>query len=74
MTLFWAQTFVTFLGLYTGLGVLFAFYFVIAGARRIDPAAVGMPVQARAIIFPASVLLWPYLAIKVIRAEEPPVQ
>lgn len=62
-----ALSIVTALSLYALAGVLFAIYFVIAGAGRIDSAARGARLGFRAFIFPGSVALWPILLIKCIR-------
>lgn len=52
------------LGVYLLIGVLFAAVFVIAGASRIDPAAVGAGVRFRVLLLPGSAMLWPVLAYK----------
>jgi len=67
-----AEIFVTCLGLYGAVGLVFALMFVTFGARRIDPDAVGMPIRARLIIFPGAVGLWPLLLIKVIAGRPAP--
>jgi len=67
-----AEFFVTCLGLYAAIGVVFALMFVTFGARRIDPNAVAMSLRARLIIFPGAVGLWPLLLVKVIAGRPAP--
>lgn len=61
-------------GAYAGLGALFAAWFVTAGAARLDPAARGLPLQARLILWPGAVALWPLLAWKQAKSLGPPLQ
>jgi hypothetical protein len=49
------------LAAYGAIGVLFAVPFVLLGAARIDPNAQGATTGFRALIFPGSVALWPWL-------------
>ncbi|MEO0983702.1 MAG: hypothetical protein AAFX03_13735 [Pseudomonadota bacterium] len=60
-------------GAYLGVGLLFAVVFVFALAGRIDPAAQAMPLQARLIILPGVMLLWPLMLMKTFAQKEPPV-
>jgi hypothetical protein len=48
---------------YAVVGAAFAVAFVTVGAGRLDPAARGASPWFRLIILPASVALWPVLAI-----------
>ena len=73
MSIALAETIVSTLAIYFGVGALVALFVVTIGAARIDPAAKGMPVQARAIIFPGAAILWPLMAWKLITQTEPPV-
>ncbi|MEM8921500.1 MAG: hypothetical protein AAGB25_09015 [Pseudomonadota bacterium] len=73
MTLALAEMLTTILGVHFGLGALFALVFVIWGAPRIDEAAKGMPVQARMIIFPAAMILWPLMLVKTLTKSGPPL-
>ena len=63
---------VTGLGIYAGLGLLFAVAFVIRGAARIDPAAVGGSWGFRLAILPGVVALWPLLARRWAGGMPPP--
>ncbi len=64
---------VTILGLYAAIGLLVGLIVVTVGASRMDPAAKGMPLQARAIILPGAAVLWPLMLIKLFTQKEPPV-
>ena len=50
------------LGVYLAVGFLFASAFVIRGAQRIDPQAVGGSWGFRLAILPAAAAFWPLLA------------
>lgn len=69
-----AEMLVMALGIYFGLGFLLAALFVFLGAGKVDPAAKTMPFQARLIILPGTMLLWPLMAIKWATQKEPPLQ
>ena len=67
--------FVRLLGLYAGLGVLFALAFVRRGVERLDPGAHGATLGFRLIILPASIALWPLLLGRWVRgASGPPLE
>ncbi len=59
-------------GVYLGIGLLFGIAFVIRGAQRIDPQAVGGSWGFRLAILPATAALWPLLARRWIRGASPP--
>ncbi|MEO1027561.1 MAG: hypothetical protein AAFX02_00755 [Pseudomonadota bacterium] len=69
-----AEMLVLALGIYFGIGFLIAALFVFLGAGKIDPAAKTMPLQARMIILPGTMLLWPLMAAKWATQKEPPLQ
>ena len=58
--------------IYLGLGVAFALPFVLVGAARIDPRAVGGSWGFRLAILPATVALWPLLARRWLKGSPPP--
>lgn len=62
------------LELYAGLGALFALAFVLRGAARIDRNARGATWGFRALIFPGSAALWPWLLVRWIQAGEERVE
>ncbi len=68
-----AQMLVLMLGLYFGIGFIFACLFVIFGVGRIDPAARTMPIRARLLILPGAAFLWPFMAFKWATQTEPPL-
>ena len=67
-----AEGFVTALGLYLALGVVFAVAFVAAGARRLDPQAAKGSLGFKLLILPGAVLLWPILLRRWIGATGKP--
>lgn len=69
-----AQFFVAAVAAYVALGLLFAVAFVTAGVGRIDPSAGHAPVGFRLLIVPGTVALWPLLAIRWIRRQQPPTE
>ncbi|MEM7767203.1 MAG: hypothetical protein AAF253_06905 [Pseudomonadota bacterium] len=73
MTIAAAETLVTLLAAYAAIGALVALITVTIGAARIDPGARGMPLQARLLIFPGALLLWPLMLAKLITQKAPPV-
>ena len=68
-----ATVIVTIFGIYLAIGVLVAVVFVIFGAAQIDPGAKGMPPQARILIFPGVMGLWPIMLAKFFTQKAPPV-
>lgn len=56
------------LGVYLGVGVVFAIAFVLRGVGRIDTAATGAPLGFRLLIIPGSAALWPLLLRRWIAA------
>ena len=74
MSLELANMLVLGLGSYAAIGLLFGLAFGFFGAGKIDPAAKTMPIGARLIILPATMLLWPLMAVKWVTQKEPPLQ
>ncbi len=68
-----ASLIVSLAGIYLAIGAVFALGFVTLGVSRIDPGAKGMAVQARAIIFPGVMGLWPLMLVKLFTQKAPPV-
>ena len=66
------ETTLLVLGIYLAVGVLFAIPFVLKGAMRIDPSAVGASIGLRLLLIPASVVFWPLLAKRWLGGTEPP--
>ncbi len=70
-----AEGLVTALGVYLGLGLLFAVPFVWVGAGRVDSNAAGGTLGFRLLILPGSILLWPLLLRRWIGATgAPPIE
>ena len=56
-----AEWFVNLLGVYTGIGLLFAIAFLTMGISQIDPVSKGSGIGFRLIILPGVAALWPVL-------------
>jgi len=54
---------------YTAIGLLFALPFAARWAGRLDPVATKGTWGFRLFLIPGAVLLWPWLALKVVRAR-----
>ena len=52
---------------YTLLGIIFAIYFVRGGVDLIDNVAQNARLGFRFVIFPGSVMLWPYLLWRCVK-------
>jgi hypothetical protein len=61
-------------GIYLACGVLFAIPFVLAGVRRIDPAAHDAGWGFRLIVLPGVVAFWPLLAARWVKGAPPPTE
>ena len=68
-----AEAFLTLLGIYAAIGLVFAIAFVTFGAGKVDPAARTMPVRVRLLIIPGALLLWPVMAFRWATKTAPPV-
>ncbi len=53
---------VIMVGIYLGLGLLFALFFVTKGAGKIDPTAKAGTIGFRLLIIPGVIAFWPLLA------------
>jgi len=62
--------FLTFLGFYTLMGFVFAIYFFIAGARRLDPLIKKSSFWVRLLLVPGAIGLWWVLLIKIIKSKK----
>ncbi len=70
-----ANLIVSGLKLYALLGLCVGLAYLFGGAGKIDKAAVGkgMPLQARLLVFPGVVGLWPLMLKKLLMQKDPPV-
>jgi hypothetical protein len=59
-------------GVYLALGFLFAIPFVIKGVQKIDHGAEGGSIGFRIIIIPGTMVFWPFLLKKWIKALKHP--
>lgn len=55
--------------LYLTLGLAFAFPFALGWAGRLDPVARGGSPGFRLLLLPGATLLWPWLAVRVMRSR-----
>ncbi len=53
---------------YVVCGLVAAAAFVLRGAQRLLPVPAPISVGARVLLFPGAFLLWPYLALRWLRA------
>jgi hypothetical protein len=56
-----AEWLINLLGVYTGIGLLFAIAFLTVGISQVDPDSKGSGVGFRLIILPGVAALWPVL-------------
>jgi hypothetical protein len=56
---------VMWIGIYAAVGTLFAVYFVVWGARHLDPGHEHSSLLARIILTPGIIALWPYLMVRM---------
>ncbi len=54
---------------YLSLGVLFACYFVISGAPKIDPLLKNSTHSIRILLLPGVILMWIFLVVKIIQKK-----
>ena len=63
-----AEVIVLALSAYLACGLLFGLAFVTAGVGRVDAAARGTSAGFRLLILPGTAALWPFLAVRWLRA------
>lgn len=61
------QVLVVAVGVYAAVGVLFAVWFVLRGAGRLDPVARSAPLRVRLLLAPGAIAVWPALVAGVRR-------
>ena len=67
--------FVYALGIYAGLGLIFAVLFVWIGVQRLDSEAQGSSTGFRLLILPGVTVFWPMFLLRWTRGTaEPPVE
>ncbi len=50
--------------LYLAIGVLYGIYFIIKGGPKIDPTLKASKFSIRYLLFPGSIICWPFLIFK----------
>ncbi len=61
--------FLTILAIYFALGLLFALYFIFAGASKVDPLLKESRWVVRLLLTPGCIAVWPLLLINLFRAK-----
>ena len=61
--------FLSFLGVYFGIGFLFGIYFIMKGAPKIDPLMADTKKKVRFLLFPGVVATWPLLINKLFKPK-----
>ena len=61
--------FLTILGIYFLLGLLFGLYFLFKGATKIDPIMADTKKKVRFLLFPGVVATWPFLIGKLFKSK-----
>jgi len=61
--------FLTILGSYFTIGLLFGLYFLFGGATRIDPLMADSKKKVRFLLFPGVVVTWPFLISKLFKSK-----
>ncbi|WP_190811359.1 hypothetical protein [Flagellimonas sp. S3867] len=61
--------FLTILGIYFSLGLLFGLYFIFLGATKVDPFMTDSKKKVRLLLFPGVVATWPFLVGKLIKPK-----
>jgi len=61
--------FLTILGVYFLIGLLFGIYFLIKGATKIDPLMTDSKKKVRFLLFPGVVATWPFLILKLFKSK-----
>ena len=57
---------------YLAIAAVFGFWFVVAGAQRLDASARGASVLTRLLWYPAASLLWPLLIVRLLGGSASP--
>lgn len=59
--------FLTALGIYFFIGILFGLYFIFSSAPKIDPLLASSKKMVRLLLMPGVVITWPILLIKLFK-------
>ncbi|GAA4885813.1 hypothetical protein GCM10023311_05780 [Flaviramulus aquimarinus] len=61
--------FLGILGIYFIIGLLFALYFIIKGATKIDPLMQDTKKRVRFLLLPGVIVTWPFLIVKLFKSK-----
>jgi hypothetical protein len=64
------DTIVSSILIYLAIGAAFAAYFMVAGARDMDPGHGESSLVARLVLLPGVVALWPYLLMRLLTGAQ----
>ncbi len=64
--------FLTFLAMYFTIGLFFGIYFLVVGAKKIDPILAASKWKVRLLLFPGAIVTWPFLLLKIITSKTAP--
>jgi len=61
--------FLTILGIYFLIGLLFGVYFLFKGATKMDPLLANSKKKVRFLLFPGVIVIWPVLISKLFKSK-----
>nr|WP_321235772.1 hypothetical protein [uncultured Psychroserpens sp.] len=61
--------FLTILGIYFTIGLLFGLYFLFIGATKIDPLMKDTKKNVRVLLFPGIIVTWPFLIGRLFKSK-----
>jgi hypothetical protein len=61
--------FLTILGVYFALGLLFGLYFLLKGANKIDPSMQNTKKKVRFLLLPGVIATWPFLIERLFKSK-----
>ncbi len=63
------NTFLTSLGVYFAIGLLFGLYFLVKGATKIDPLMKDTKKKVRVLLLPGVIATWPFLIGRLFKSK-----
>ncbi len=61
--------FLTILGIYFAIGLLFGLYFLLKGATKIDPLMLDTKKKVRVLLLPGVIATWPFLIGRLFKSK-----
>lgn len=61
--------FLTLLGTYFGIGLLFGLFFLFIGAKKIDPLMNDTKKKVRVLLLPGTIATWPFLIGRLFQSK-----